>query len=474
VERVLGQTFCLDGRTFDPITKPTAGGEWRTLHGGFDVADIADMVLDPAQAAGIRPRWRTRVLTLDYDAHQPAPSPWWDPAGPGASPALQRLLHEAEKAGCRCPIYRTPSGGWHVWIVLPEPQPVAIAHAIGRLLVAAAGMELAPSRCELFPNMAAWDEATDPKQRKAQNGVRLPGQAGGALWTGSGWATDPELAWREAAAALDATDAAAPGWEALQQAAAAELRCPRRTKRPADAPRCRSAAVIAWTAPGQSNNNLKQLANTRWEPGIGIDALALRMIDAARAAPGFARFASHDTKRRLASWCRDWAAARIRRRTPAAKRPTSGDPGRNARLHREAVVRVIDAAPRLARELGAAALDLSERAASDAIGLARGTFRKLKSLWLSRLTAALFPVPAARGSDPMPKGGGLDLLAVSEDPLISSSGPGDALSRSQPPPPHPPPEVPPVALPTKAPPRLDQRRQREREELARWLGMAAA
>lgn len=41
-------------------------------------------------------------------------------------------------------------------------------------------------------------------------------------------------------------------------------------------------------------------------------------------------------------------------------------------------------------------------------------------------------------------------------------------------PPPPPPEVPPAALPTKPLPRLDQRREREREELARWLGMAVA
>lgn len=473
MEWVLGQILCLDGRTFDPITKPTAGGEWRTRHGGFGVADIADLVLDPAETVGIRPRDKTRVLVVDIDAHQEAPSPYWHPDGPEASPTVQRLLHEAEKAGCRCAIFRTPSGGWHALIVLPEAQPVAFAHCMGRVLVAHAGMELGSARCELFPNTAKWDETTDAKQRKAQNGIRLPGQAGGALWTGSGWATEPELAWQELAAALDATDAAAPGWEALQQTAASERRLLRRTWRAAAGCRRRSSAVVAWTAPGQSNDNLGLIANACWEPGMSANDLVQRMITVAQTAPGFARFASQDTQKRLVSRCSDWAAACIRR-PPAGRRRASDDPGRNARLHREAVVRVIDAAPRLARELGAAALDLSERAASDAIGLARGTFRKLKSLFLSRLTAALFPVPAARGSDPYPKGGPLDLLAVSGDHLISTSGHGGVLPRSQPPPPHPPPEVHPVALPTAAPPRLDQRRQREYEEMARWLGMAAA
>lgn len=165
---------------------------------------VADMVLDPNMIIGIRPHGRTRVLVVDINAHQPAPSPYWHPDGPGASPAVQRLLHEAEKAGCRCVIYRTPSGGWHVWIVLPEAKPVAIAHCMGRTLVAAAGMELGSGRCELTPSPAKLDEEPDAWLRGDQRGIRLPGQTGGALWTGSGWEADPELAWRELAAAVDA------------------------------------------------------------------------------------------------------------------------------------------------------------------------------------------------------------------------------------------------------------------------------
>jgi hypothetical protein len=196
------------------------------------------------------------------------------------------------------------------------------------------------------------------------------------------------------------------------------------------------------------------------------------MAAAARACPGFSRYASRDTVARLDAWCRDWARSCHRRPPRAvASRRQSTDPGRNHRLHREAVAKVIDAAVVIARDHGEAALRFSERRSAELLAMTRTTFRKVKGLFKTRLAAAIAR-PAAVGLHPCAKGGAAAQLHQSPDcsPEIESLDlvPPVAFRPCRPPPP------PPLAMPIAPARDSTSRREFERNELARWLGLAAA
>lgn len=479
--KVLGDALMRDGRTFDPITRPASGGDWRTVPVCLEPLQAAQMVLDPALVIGLRHRASTRLVAFDIDAHDPLPSPYWSASGPDASPAHGRLLTAAATVGATATTCRTPSGGWHVLILLPEAVPVSEAAWLARILAARADLQEAPGRLEMFPTVLQFD-AGDPRQRQRSQGFRLPGQAGAATWLGGpiGWCEEPETAWLELAAGLELAAAAAadPAWLALRaEAHRARARAEARHRRPASAapwhrrgPRLRHG--IAWTGPGQSNGHLGALANALYVPGQTPEALGAAIAAAARACPGFNQWASPATKRALDSWALSWARCCLRRPPTGRRRPASSDPGRNYRLHREAVCRVIDRARLVAAEHGEAALRLAERRLAECFGLARNTLRKLLPLVRARLVAALYPVRSAAGSDPSPKVG--QPRAIDPSPLAAPP----IESRSLPFPPSPeanaPPPAPPPALPTRPPDRLSARREHERAELLRWLAGAAA
>jgi hypothetical protein len=466
-------------RTFDPIVRPSAGGEWSTAHGCYDGPTIAAMVLDPKLIVGIRHRHQTRLVVLDIDAHGAAVSPYWHPDGPEHSPALQRLLAEAEAVGCGHAIYRTPSGGWHCWLALPEAVHHSEAATIGQALAARAALQVAPGRLEVFPSLTRWSDCQDARHRPRSNGFRLPGQQGAASWIGGpvGWCSEPSTAWEEAAAAVELADGAATaGWAELLEEAA-ELR---RRHRPRLAPRGPGAArhrphrahAVEWTGPGQSNKNIGLLATRLYQPGEASEVLGARVAAAARACPGFSRYASRDTVGRLDAWCRDWASY-CHRYPPRAVacRLQSTDPGRNHRLHREAVAKVIDAAVAIAKEHGEAALRFSERRLAELLSMSRNTFRKVKALFRTRLAAAIAR-PAVVGPHPYAKGGATAQHHQSPDcsPEIESLDPvpSVAFRPCRPPPP------PLLAMPIAPARDSTSRREFERNELARWLGLAAA
>lgn len=478
-------------RTFDPILRPPAGGEWSTAHGCYDVPTMAAMVLDPAKIVGSRHRHQTRLVVSDIDRHGAAISPYWHPDGPEASPALQRLLGEAEAVGCCHAIFRTPSGGWHVWILLPEAVHHSVAAAIGLALAARADLQVTPGRLEVFPSLTRWSDSPDARHRPRCNGFRLPGQQGGATWIGGavGWCDEPATAWEEAAAAVELADGAAtPAWaELLEEAAVTRRRHrPRRVLRGPGVGRHRPHRphAVEWTGPGESNDNIGLLTTRLYQPGEAPEQLGERVAVAARACPGFSRYASRDTVSRLTAWCLHWAIACHRRPPRAtASRCQSTDPGRNHRLHREAVCRLIDAAHRAAREHGAEVFGWSERRVAEFAQVGRNTLRSLLSLWRGRITAAVYGAPAGGGSDPLPKGvhlrgqeetmqrsearHGVGLVSVPEinslDPV-----PPVAFRPCRPPPP------PPLAMPIAPARDATARREHERAELARWLGLAAA
>jgi hypothetical protein len=159
---------------------------------------------------------------------------------------------------------------------------------------------------------------------------------------------------------------------------------------------------------------------------------------------------------------------------PAARcRPQSNDPNRNTRLHATAVAKVAAAAARFGRRLGDKAMGWSERKASEAIGITRQTFRKLKPLWRVRLLAARCASRSVAGTHPSPKGG--DHPAVVSVESINPSAPVTADPTRRPSDHHcrPPSTADPPLMPTLAATVVSIRRQLEREELARWLGAAA-
>jgi hypothetical protein len=461
-------------RTFDAIIRPAgSGGDWHTLHGCQELGDVAAMVLDHELIVGIRHRHQTRLVVFDIDAHA-AVSPYWHPDGPDHSPGLQRLLAEAEAVGAVPVVYRTPSGGWHVWLVLPEAVHHSAAAAIGQALAGRAGLELAKGQLEVFPSLTGFNETAGPRHWTRSNGFRLPGQQGGATWIGGavGWCDEPSTAWAEAEAAVELAEGAiSPAWSELLEEATGHRR--RLAPRSPGAGRHRPhrAHAVEWTGTGESNTNIGLLTTRLYQRGEAPEQLGARVAAAARGCPGFNRYASADTVRRLDAWCLAWATACHRRppQATAGHRPRSTDPGRNHRLHREAICRLIDAAPRAARDHGAAVFAWSERKVAAFAQVGRNTLRQLLTLWRGRITAALYRPPVASGSDPVPKGGTTAQHHQSPDcsPENESLNPVPPVASRPCRPPPPPPLAMPIA-PAKA---TTPRREHERAELARWLAV---
>jgi hypothetical protein len=401
-------------RTFDSILRPPVGGEWRTVHNCMEPGDVAAAVLDLSVVIGLRHRHQTRLVNYDIDAHGAAVSPYWHPAGPEHSPALQRLLAAAEAVGCSHAIYRTPRGGWHAWILLPEAVHYSVAATIGQVIAARAGLELDPGRLEVFPTLTRYSEASDPRHRPRSQAFRLPGQHGGSTWIGGpvGWCSEPSTAWEEAAAAVELADGVATAeWQELLLEAVV-LRRERRPRSALRAPgagrhRAPRAHSIEWTGPSQSMRNLGALTNALYQPGETPEQLGARVAAAARVCPGFDRYASDDTKGRLETWAIDWARCCCSH-PPVARKRQSSDPGRNARLRRENTCLIIATAHMAAKTVGEDALDWSERRVAKVTTLHRTTVKKLFHIWQGRVRSALHAGRGRRlfaaGTYPLPRG----------------------------------------------------------------------
>jgi hypothetical protein len=464
-----------DGRTFDLIAR-TPGNPWHTIPNRcFGASEVAALVLDPQRVVGIRHRHLCQVLSFDIDAHRPSPSPYWRPDG--QSPELQRLeALSAEHGLGHCLMRSSSSGGLRVHLVLPVPVHPELAHHVGLLLAARAGLHIAPGRCELFPSSTRFTPGGDPKTWKRRHGLRLPGQAGSALWTGRGWADDPLLQWKELEALLEVT-VPTPAWDALLQEARRSLRAARcqRPQLRGGIPRRPCATIrhrVAWTGPSQSNDNLGKLAIAAYLQTVSRHPEVLGPIIArlARDAPGFERWASADTKGRLEQWATAWARSCIA--SPPQRK--SRDPGHNARRHRMAVCQVIAAAHRAAKEAGEEASSWSLRTIASFTGLHRQTVKKLLGIWQARVRAAVFAGRGRRlfvaGTHPLPSGGGSKpqacslptavLFPVENRPLeLVSTGP-PAADRHQ--------SLQPQESSTPLA-WLAQKKSRERAELLAWI-----
>lgn len=491
-----------DPRSFDTIMRPADGsGGWQTIKGWrLDPDQVAFTVCGDDVIIGLRHRYQTRLCAVDLDNHGDG-APIWT----RDSPELLALVRTAEAAGCAVTVAPSPRG-LHLWLSLPEAVPIVRAHWCLRALLQRAGIT---GKVELFPSLPSGTPERDAKARPRSHGIRLPGQAGTVV-AGDPW-TAPLLIWGALAADLRVAAVAddAPAWSGLQAEAAAMERRHKRGQRNLITRRvqpcrrrapavliARRLAAIQWTGPGQSNDNLGALANVGWRAGHRApEALADFIETAALAAPGFAAYASFDTRRRLSRWSAQWASCCIARPPAhvAAGRPRSADPGRNARLRREAFCALVAACDRAAREVGEAALSWSARKVAEWSGIARTTLQRLRFNWKVRLTACLFRPrsahPEALAATPTSKGGYRGSCITSAHglfPIESTDLPLDPARSARPldrkPWPPPPAEgVPPAAtiMPTRSPrssshPWEAGRRERERAELAAWLGIAAA
>lgn len=482
IASVLREGLMRDGRTFEPIQRPADGSRgWRTLKWRcLEPDEVAAMVLDPDLVIGLRHRHRVRLVAVDLDNHHGQQN--WRPD----APRLIALQAAAEAAGVVPVLIRTPNG-MHLWMALPAAVPVVRAHWLVQVLL----LRAQTGPVEVFPSLAKGSPIDDPKARPASHGIRLPGQAGSALWVGDRWlADDPVLIWQEIKLAL-AVVGAGPAWDELQEEAAALERqhkrpCPAgpRVSRPQARPAShREGALIQWTAAGQSNRVLFDLGIRGYRRGHrDPEALAAYIESEALAAPGFDRWASADTKDRLRPWAKDKAVWILRR--PPTGKARSDDPGRNHRLRREAFCAILKTAERAAREHGDAALSWSARKVAAEAGIARTTLKRLRFHWPLRVMALLYrrrsEHPAVGGSDPSFKGGqgvvggngGESLAVLSES--INPSAHCTAGIRRGPPGHHcrPPSTADPPPMPTLAATITTARRDLEREELARWLGAA--
>jgi len=486
IASVLREGLMRDGRTFDLIRKPADGsGGWQTVpYQCFEPEAVAAMVMDPAWIIGLRHRYHVRLVAIDLDNHHGVQN--WHPD----SPRLIALQAAAEAAGIVPVLIRTPNG-MHLWLALPVAVPIVRANWQLRVLLQRA--EVDSVEVELFPSLMRGTGQADPRLRTSSNGIRLPGQAGSALWVGDRWVDDPVLIWQELEAALELAEVC-PAWDELQEAArvmeadykAAQWEAmknrPRGFLRRAEAlQRLRS---LTWSSTEQSNDNLSELSFLALALGYRTREAIIRFMEqAALKAPGFEIFASMQTKRRLSAWCGEWADYRIRKAGAGSRSVDPDqipDPGRNARLSREAFCSLLAGCERAAREFGEAAFLWSARKIAEYTGIARTTLSRLMKRfhWQMRLLAILYRSrsehPALGGSDPPCKG----VMAVggcSSSESINQSPPVTADPARCLPDHHcrPPSTADPPPMPTLAATVVSIRRQLEREELARWLGAAA-
>ena len=447
-----------DGKSFCFIQKDEAAGDFHTRRNRCVLpGEMVAKILAPGVWVGHRARADVRYVAFDVDAG----SRYLEPA------QLDSLEAELDHLGL--PVVRlrsSDSGGVHLYALLPEATHKETAHWLARAITNRLGWTLAPGQLEVFPSSSKYTLEANPKRFARCHGLRLPGQEGSALWAGGGWVEEPLAVWQELAAALEVSDeTGASGAYVELCEEAQQLRQQHRSPSWFGRRVIRGGGGtirhnIHWTGPGQSNGLLGRLANAGYMAGhTTVEALAQVVEELALAAPGFMEWASEDTRVGLTAWCRRWAECCIRKPpTTGGRRAASADPGRNERLAREARVAVIDGALRAAKAVGADALRWSERTAAAFLGMARGTFRKLKQLWVIRLSAAVYAAPKPVGPDPSQQGFRVAVASCRKRRLFSSKNTSlDSVSPAT------------AYWDRKPPPPTSERRQAEFAELQAWL-----
>jgi len=486
--------MCDDDRSFWPCFKPSDGsGSWKTVKTLVSTADqLAELCLKNGEDWAIRFRYRLKVGVFDLDNHDAIN---WT----REDPRLLRLIATAEAAGCGASLIPSPRG-LHLWIVAPEALNKVRMHWLLCELAHRAGLDPDDSaqRIDLFPSLKEGRFHFDPKTATPCKAIRLPGQLEPV--PGDPF-TDPVLIWRdlcfqlEVASAgeawdelLAASDARRRAWQTEQRNRRRRQQTARSVGPDARATASRLVGEAVWTASGQSNDHLGNLATAGWLFGSrDTKSLSAFIEKHAKEALGFERFASDETKRQLSVRARDWAKCCLAHppqgcATGSSPAP-SKDASRNIRLRNQACLKLIHAARKAAQKDGAAAAGLSERKISGTAAINRKTLKKLPFRWADLVMAALFkPSPAPltlAGPYPLSKGCIPEILAPADSlPLDQIHFSSPCLASNAPPPDQnltrPPTKFDRTIQFTKSvcknlPEFVLEKRRREREELARWL-----
>ena len=229
----------------------------------------------------------TNYLMIDVDRGSP-----FHPSNGGIQPILDAM----ESLGlCRYILVRSSSSeGIHIYFSLEKPVSAWGLACAAHAALTAAGVTVAAGACELFPNKKSF--------YAEHNGHRLPLQDGSFLLDDDfGCISNSQAVflaqWRICAAAQD-------------QALLAEVMA----HKPVSGSRhisTKALPPIAWTAKGQSNDVMRNLANYGHEV-MGhktIQALGNWIMAIGPQLPGFEQFASRESKHDLTrrNWAFRWA-----------------------------------------------------------------------------------------------------------------------------------------------------------------------
>ena len=343
--------------------------KWESLQGHWKLSQrkLEEYYTDPWYVVGKRFNGHTSYLMLDIDRDsQYHPS--------HSAEQFSDLIGTCEDIGLVRPllIRSSNSNGLHIF---PLGEQLPTWKAAKRLQdhLTQHGFEMATGQLELFPN---------PKANGSRyHGHRLPLQHGSCLLSSdlepfSDQPADFIRAWELAGTAND--------FELYQRSTA-----PRPIKKETQKPgtHINERPPIRWTAPGQSNTILRQLANWGYERlGLAtVPELNTWMQATVPTLEGYNQFTSNDTKRDIeqSNWCERWAKSRIRR---GGKIILSERADLNEARHQDAVKRLKEAVKnagsqefatlRAAREF----LILKSKELFG-IGFSIQTLEKLKPLW---------------------------------------------------------------------------------------------
>ena len=370
---------------------------WETPFRPWTIEAIADAVGNAQdRAIGIYPERQLRWLVIDIDRKPGSKSPYWDELGQNLY--LQALEAAVEAAGCQSALIRSSnSKGLHLWVLLPEFQPVHRVHHIGRELVERAGMTIKDGTCEVFPSEIRYRKGRPPGSK----GVRLPGGHGSALLVDGCLVTDPQTIWEELLAQLENTEAM-PAWEALVADAEARVQQQFSGGRRKSRYGKRSVAMPApWTGRHQSMGIVEKITRVADAELAGSpDHLIVdRAVELIQQHQGFEQFASPITKRRVrnGSWPQQWLDVWTRKgQRQAEDHPDRvRDPEHNHRLRGQSMDKLRAALD----EHGEALLELSERAAASLLKMTRDTWRKLRKLVPDLLRSEVVDTPPIKAQD---------------------------------------------------------------------------
>ena len=288
---------------FAPLPPSGKKPQWQTeTRFPLQPRNLWEQYRSPNTLVGLRFGAETRYLVIDLDKGSPYHP---DTSSSGFGSVLAAL----EKIGLRRPLLlqSSSSGGRHLYYFLPQSSPTFLLAYAVKCALEDAGLTLRQGHLESFPNVKAYSKG----KPSDYNAHRLPLQDGSLLLGKTLSARTNDLG-----KFLDLADIAAAGqdWTALSQAIAEakerhKLKYIPGTSSKASEWKHHLEERIAegWTAPGQTNELLKDFATYGivWQALSGDDLVDY--IEAtAKTAPGYQQYCNHqhEIRAKAQGWAR--------------------------------------------------------------------------------------------------------------------------------------------------------------------------